>query len=297
MKKEPLIIGMPFDNGIRSMLNLGRGTIGSSEAPEFIFKQLDKNDIKVDKINKVMLDLKKFNIEIKELNNFNNNEKNNLTLKAHEIVENEILKYKDKLIISIGGDHSLSYPIFKSLNKNSNSKLSIVLFDAHFDMRSNEEEGIISSGNSFYRILKENLCEEILVIGINKSDKNAFKKQLNFAKQNNVKIIFIDELNENSLNNALDKIKNPIYLSIDIDVLNEKYAPGVSARNKLGLSVNELLNYLNIIFDKKLNKKQNEIISIDIMEASLRNNDNESLEITSKAVIKIIKAFLEKYKY
>ena len=276
MKKEPLIIGMPFDNGIRSMLNLGRGNIGASEAPEFIFNQLDKNNIKVDK---VMLDLKKFNIEINELNNFSDNQKNDLTLKAHEIVENEILKNKDKFIISIGGDHSLSYPIFKSLNKNS--KLSIVLFDAHFDMRSNDEEGIISSGNSFYRILKEDLCEEILVIGINKSDKEAFKNQLNFAKQNNVKIIFIDELNEINLNNALDKIKNPIYLSIDIDVLNEKYAPGVSARNKLGLSLNELLNYLNLIFYKKLNKKQNNLISIDSLSLFLNEASIMSIEIIS----------------
>jgi arginase family enzyme len=277
MKKEPLILGMPFDNGIRSMLHLGRGIIGASDAPQFIFDLIDKNNIKIDK---KILSLNNFNIDI----NKSLEEKRKATDKAHKSVEKFIIKNKDKFLISIGGDHSLTYPIFKSLSKYK--KMSLLLLDAHFDMRSHIDEGFISSGNSFYRILNENLTDKMFIYGINKNDSEDFKKQLNFALKNNVKIIKHFDL----LDNVLSKSSYPIYLSIDIDVLDEKYAPGVSARNKKGLSEKQFFKILDIIL------KYN-IIAIDIMETSSRNNDFKSLNKTSEIIIKIIKKIKENYKY
>jgi arginase len=280
MKKEPFILGLPFDNGIRSMLHLGRGTIGASNAPKVIFDLIDKNNIKIDK---KMLNLEQFNIDI----NQSIKEKNIATKKAHLLIEQFVLN-KDKFLISIGGDHSLTYPIFKSLSKKN--KMSLVLLDAHFDMRSIEEEGIISSGNSFYRILNERLCNEMIIFGINENDSNDFKKQLNFAKKNNVNIVYIEDLNKQKLKEILSNFKNPIYLSIDIDVLNEKFAPGVSARNKKGLSEEQFFKVLDLIL-------KYDVIGIDIMEASSRGNDLEALNKTSEIIIKIIKKILDNYKY
>lgn len=282
---EPLILGLPFDNGIRSMLHLGRGVIGAKDAPRFIFDLIDKEQLN---IKKEILDLYKFNLELSDDENL----KNEATNEAHKIVENEILKNKDKFLISIGGDHSLTYPIFKIISKEYkkfNKKISLLCLDAHFDMRSHLEEGIISSGNSFYRIINENLCDDITILGINKNNNEVFLKQLDFAKKNNVNIVFIEDLNKNKLNEVLLNLKNPIYLSIDIDILNEKYAPGVSARNLKGLSEKDLFDFIELIM-------RYDVIAIDIMETSSRIDDLDSLKKTSEVVVKIIKIIEKRLK-
>ena len=275
---KPLIIGLPFDNGIRSMLKLGRGIIGASNAPKVVFNKL--NTLNVEKI---MLPLQEFNLDENTL-------QNDATLVAHNLITKEISKFsKENFIIAVGGDHSLTYPIFKGIKNNLNKDLSLLYLDAHFDMRSIEEEGIISSGNSFYRIIEEKLTTKIAVLGINNSNSNSFKTQFNYAQKNDVDITFIDKTSENTLKQKLDFLSKPIYISIDIDVVNENFAPGVSARNKRGLTEEQILKFIKIIMDY-------DIAAIDIMETSSRQGDEISLDKTSFLVARIIELIVENYK-
>ncbi len=275
---KPLIIGLPFDNGIRSMLALGRGVIGASDGPKAIFDKLNNYNIK-----KIMFPLQEFNLNETEL-------QNDATLVAHNKIIKEInILSKEHLIIAVGGDHSLTYPLVKGIKNNSNKEFSLLYLDAHFDMRSIDDENIISSGNSFFRIIEEKLTNNIVVLGINKSNTHSFNNQLDYANKNNVDITFIEDTNEMILKQKLESLPKPIYISLDIDVLNEKYAPGVSARNKLGLTEDQILNFIDIIL-------KYDVVGIDIMETSSRNGDLDSLNQTASLVARIIDKIVENKK-
>ena len=143
----------PFDNGIRVMQQFKRGVYGASNAPEIIYKYL---------FNKTPKNI----IPVKQYNTFKNED----SYKGHEEITKYISKFDPPFLV-LGGDHSITYPIVKGLNENlKNKKLGLIYFDAHYDLRplEGENQDILSSGNSFYRIIKNKEIngENIVVIGI-----------------------------------------------------------------------------------------------------------------------------------
>ena len=128
----------PFDNGIRVMQQFKRGVYGAANAPEIIFKYL------FNKTPKNIIPVKQYNTN-----------KNEDSYKGHEEITKYISKFAPPFLV-LGGDHSITYPIIKGLNENlKNKKIGLIYYDAHYDLRPLEVENkdILSSGNSFYRII------------------------------------------------------------------------------------------------------------------------------------------------
>ena len=243
------IILCPFDNGIRSMQQFGRG----NQAPQIIFETL-KKEINV---NQISIPVEDFNTGVNED-----------TIKAHEIISSFINKTKKPFIV-LGGDHSITYPILRGLvNEGS---LGLIYFDAHYDLRPLEGDGVISSGNSFYRIINDKQInvkgENMVAIGILKSESEMFKSMDEFALTNNMTVFYQDEINSQNIKEIMSKAleiagenTNGIYLSVDIDVCNQKYAPGVSCPAKNGLELKDVISMISM----------GKFIGVDIAEASIR---------------------------
>lgn len=275
----------PFDNGIRVMQQFQRGVYGAANAPECIFKTMfPKKDSLLE------IPLKQYNTG-----------KNEDTYKAHSVITNFMSKIKNPFFV-LGGDHSITYPILKGVTKDAqkNEKYGLIYFDAHYDLRPLEGENhdILSSGNSFYRILLDkNLPisgENMVVIGIKKGNSPIFKAMDSFAKMNRMKTFYLDELNKFNykavMKKALEIAGNNtkgIYLSFDIDGIESKFAPGVSCPTSDGLHLSWVKEML----------KMGQFIGGDIVEASNRQMNfngqadiygNQKMKITSKTAAEII---------
>ena len=172
---------------------------------------------------------------------------------VHAQVTEAVIDLMDrtKIPMLMGGDHSLTYAHLKAFCEKIGGKVGIIIFDSHNDLREYENEDI-SSGTSFRRILEElegNPVEgkNIVQIGLhgflNSSyyRKYAISKGLMLFTTDVVRSMGIENIIKGALLQAGDGTE-AIFLSVDIDSVDQSEAPGVSAPSPGGLSSVELLN-------------------------------------------------------
>lgn len=202
--------------------------------------------------------------------------------------------------IVLGGSHELAYGHFngivnhlKKQTKNS-SKVGIINFDAHFDLRPYDNHG--SSGTMFSQIadkcLKENQKFDYLCLGIQTSanTKSLFKK----ANSLGVKYVLAKEFIESNQDSISTKIKDfindhdYIYLTLCSDVFNSAFAPGVSSLQPFGLNPE-----LTLIFIKEILKSK-KVISFDIAEVSPRfDHDKRTAKLAAIIIYAVINSLSE----
>ncbi|RKR14220.1 formiminoglutamase [Maribacter vaceletii] len=189
--------------------------------------------------------------------------------------------------IGIGGGHDIAYGHYNGIKKHlgNNKSIGIINFDAHFDLRSDENRP--NSGTPFYQIAKDCLAENLpfnyLCLGI-REDANP-KILFETAKEFNVDFIYNNDFNLQNIeaiNNILDSFINKvdaIYVTIDLDGFSSAYAPGVSAASPMGFAPDIVLISLHkIIASKKL-------ISLDLAEFNPKyDRDNQTAKLASSLI-------------
>ncbi len=136
----------------------------------------------------------------------------------HKILQNtrELSSY-GKPIISVGGDHSVTYPVVKVLKKR-HPEMKLLWLDAHLDVKRKVGDNV-SHDVLVRQLIEEEIFkpEEIYFIGFTRIDKDEKKyienKEFNFYKP--------DEINR-----FLEEFDEEAYLSIDIDVLSSDRIQG-----------------------------------------------------------------------
>lgn len=130
----------------------------------------------------------------------------------------ELLDY-DKPILSVGGDHSVSFGVIKTL-KRENPDMQLVWLDSHMDLK--EKVGNhISHDVVVLELLKYGFSDdEIWFVGVTQIDDD----EKDFLKNSNFNIYHSDEFDK--FLREFDSNEQPVYTSVDIDVLKEEEAPG-----------------------------------------------------------------------
>jgi len=259
------IIGVPFDSTSSYHTGSRLGPITVREA-SFGFENYNF-DFKKD-LNTIFYDFGDLNVV------------SGNCIKTCEILEETILElsnYKIKPLI-IGGDHSISYGSIKGI-LNDFEDLTVVHLDAHRDL-ANELIGEKFSHGTVLRRVHELGINELIQIGIRSSSKEEEEFVLNNENITNFSSVDVKE-NFGNILNKLAEINTPIYLSVDIDVLDPIIAPNVSNPTPSGISIKNIQDIL-----KNLNDKN--IIGFDLVETSSNNLG----DITSINASKIIYDFL-----
>jgi len=138
-------------------------------------------------------------------------------------------------LISLGGDHAITYPILKSYRKR-HQQLEILHLDAHPDLYESYGGNRYSHACPFARIMEEKLASRLVQIGIR--TLNAHQKEQ--ADRFGVEIVDMQRFH----NLKAVKLKGPLYLSIDLDVLDPAFAPGVSHHEPGGMSTRQLIELI-----------------------------------------------------
>jgi len=140
--------------------------------------------------------------------------------------------------VSLGGDHSITFPIVKAFAKRY-TDLTIFHFDAHPDLYDEFEGNRLSHACPFARIMEAGLAKRLVQVGI----RTATGHQREQAERFGVEVV--DMLNLP----ASDKLisSGPVYVSFDMDVLDPAFAPGVSHREPGGMSVRQAISNLHAI--------------------------------------------------
>jgi arginase len=176
--------------------------------------------------------------------------------------------------VSLGGDHSITYPILRAIGKPVPG-ITLVHFDAHPDLYADYEGNPHSHASPFARIMEEKLVQRLVQIGIRTLNAHQRAQSEKFG----VEIYEMDRLPDP----AELHLAGPIYVSFDIDALDPAFAPGVSHWEPGGLTTREAIRYLHAL--------PAPIVGADIVEFNPARDGSGS---TATVAAKILKELLGK---
>lgn len=193
------------------------------------------------------------------------------TVKSLDLIEKNVDDiYKDgKRVFGIGGEHLVTLPEIKAVSKYYKN-LAIIHFDAHTDLRE-EYLGEKLSHSAVIRHCGEIIgFENIRQIGIRSGMKDEFelmKKYNTLAK------------NYNDLDSLKDR---PVFVTVDLDVLDTSVMPGTGTPEVGGFSFNELLGWFEYL-------KGFNIVGADVVELA---PDYDSSGASTAVATKVIRELL-----
>jgi arginase len=196
--------------------------------------------------------------------------------KAYVQIKNKIkaeIKTANKLIC-LGGDHSISFPIIEAYTNKYNN-LNVLHLDAHADLYDNFNNNPYSHASPFARLMEKGKLQSLTQVGIRTLNTHQ-KKQ---AKKFGVTIVEMKDFNFD----FLKSLSAPLYISLDIDVLDPAFAPGVSHHEPGGLSTRELIKIIQLI--------NVEIVGADIVEYNPTRDVNN---VTAMVAYKLLKELIAK---
>ena len=213
----------------------------------------------------------------------------NLELTNNLIYKNSLETFGEKpKTIFLGGDHSISYSITKAFLdycKKSEKEPCLIIFDAHPDCMPADKKS--PTHEEWLRALIDDGFpkENILLVGV----RNANIKELNFLKENNIKMISMNTLLED-LQETCDTImefsdKKELYVSIDIDVIDPAFAPSTGYKEPGGFTSRQFIYLI-----QRINKIKN-LRGIDIVEINAeedKKRDNQTIKLGAKILSELL---------
>jgi arginase len=138
-------------------------------------------------------------------------------------------------IVALGGDHAITYPVVRAYAPR-HPGLTLVHLDAHPDLYDEFEGNRLSHACPFARILEDGLVRRLVQVGI----RTLNAPQRAQAERFGVEMIEMGAWRPDLVVSA----EGPVYVSVDLDVLDPAFAPGVSHPEPGGLSTRDVIGFL-----------------------------------------------------
>ena len=148
-----------------------------------------------------------------------------------------------KKIIWVGGDHSTTLPVLRSLRKQYKKPLAFIHFDAHLDTYPAAWGQEYHHGAFARHAVEEGLVDPKKMLQIGIRGPLAGGDDLNFIQKNKITVKTVDDVRSGSLESFLKSLpkfdETPTYISFDVDCLDPAYAPGTGTPVVGGLTTYE----------------------------------------------------------
>lgn len=180
-----------------------------------------------------------------------------------------------KFPLGLGGEHLCSWPIIRAMAKRY-PELAILHFDAHTDLRENYEGEVLSHATPIRRAVELLGGPNVFSFGI----RSGMKEEFQFAKETGMFLAKFDVLEP--LKEVLPRLKGrPVYVTIDIDVLDPAYAPGTGTAEAGGISSKEMLASLMAIASSEV-----QVVGADLVEVAPIYDPTEQTQILAAKLVR-----------
>jgi agmatinase len=237
-------------------------------------------DVIRDAFNNIEIFQSDFGVDLENVN------VNDLGNTKHTVVATEMiqvvekitseLKKQNKQLIILGGEHLITLASYLTFPKET----GFVVFDAHYDLREQYADTKLSHAAYLRRIVEKRGAENIVHVGA-----RAFvKEELAFLKENNIATISDKNIrNGDGIKQLKDTVStfDSLYVSVDLDVLDPAFAPGVGNPEAVGISSRELYDLIISLQSKK-------IIAADIVELNPSFDNGSTASMAAKLISTII---------
>lgn len=179
---------------------------------------------------------------------------------------------KSEKILSLGGDHSITYPIVKAFAEKY-GKLTLLHLDAHGDLYDNFEGNKYSHACPFARIMEEGLANRLVQVGI---------RTMNTHQSEQVKRFGVEVIEMKDWNSDIRfQLEGPVYISLDLDAIDPAFVPGVSHHEPGGFTTREILSIIQNI--------NGNVVGADLVEL---NPARDQSGVTAMVAAKLYKELL-----
>jgi arginase len=175
-------------------------------------------------------------------------------------------------LVILGGDHSISFPVVRAVAR-KHGRLNIVHFDAHPDLYEEFEGDRFSHACPFARIMEAGLAQRLIQIGVRTANAHQRAQAARYG---------VETIEARNWTGRLPQLNGPVYISVDIDVLDPAFAPGVSHHEPGGLSMRELINAIQSITAP--------IVAADVIELNPRRDRDDVTAVGSAKIMRELAA-------
>ncbi len=173
-----------------------------------------------------------------------------------------------KLIALIGGDHSVPLGYMRALTE-SHQEYSILHVDAHADLRKAYEGFTYSHASIMYNILQLPNISKLVQVGI----RDLCQEEMDKIQNENRIVLFDDWQLKNNIyqgmswqqqcQNIIYNLSEKVYISFDIDGLNQAFCPNTGTPVAGGLDFNQAIYLIQTLV-----KSGKKIIGFDLCEVA-----------------------------
>ncbi len=185
-------------------------------------------------------------------------------------------------IISLGGDHTIAVPLLRAVNYH-HGPVALVHFDAHLDTWDTYFGAPYTHGTPFRRAAEEGLFLDDASMHVGIRGPLYSRHDLERDADLGFKVIHCDAFQTEGVAHVVQRIRqrvgaHPLYLSIDIDVLDPAHAPGTGTPEIAGMTSREMVGVLRGLAGLNL-------VSADVVEVAPAY---DHAEVTSLAAATIV---------
>lgn len=180
----------------------------------------------------------------------------------------------DKFPLGIGGEHLVSWPIIREVYAKY-PELAVIHIDAHADLREQYEGETLSHSTPIRKVAELIGGANVYQFGIRSGTKEEFeygRKQLN---------MYPFDVLEPLVKVLPDLAGRPVYVTIDIDVLDPSAAPGTGTAEAGGITSKELLAAVHAIARSNV-----EVVGADVVEVAPVYDHSEQTQIVASKLIR-----------
>jgi agmatinase len=191
-----------------------------------------------------------------------------------------------KLIVALGGEHSLTLPAVRAF-KTRHPNLSVLYLDAHADLR-DEYEGEKYSHACVGRRISEISPGHLPVqVGV----RSLSREEADYIEKRKLEIFYSYRIKEGKgpapggqdwIKRAISNLSPDVYISVDLDVFDSGIMPSVGTPEPGGLSWEEVLELLSRVAQSK------NIVGFDVVELAPRQGNVAPDFLAAKLVYKLI---------
>lgn len=182
-----------------------------------------------------------------------------------------------KFPLGLGGEHLVSWPVIQEVHKQY-PDLAIIHMDAHADLREQYEGEPLSHSTPIRKACELMGAEHIYSFGI----RSGMREEFQYAKESGMHMHKFDVLEP--LKKVLpDLAGRPVYVTIDIDVLDPSAAPGTGTAEAGGITSKELLEAIFLIARSDVR-----VVGADVVEVAPVYDPTEQTQIVASKLVREI---------
>jgi len=168
-------------------------------------------------------------------------------------------------LLAIGGDHTIALPLLR-VTAERHGPVAVVHFDAHLDTWDTYFGAPVTHGTPFRRASEEGLIDQTASLHVGTRGPLYGREDLRDDARLGFAVIGAHEVEREGLAAAIDRMHarlgdRPVYVSVDIDVLDPAHAPGTGTPEAGGLTSRELLEFLRAL-------RQHRLVGADVVEVA-----------------------------